>query len=200
MGEFKKQALVKCFELLRERQSDRKTKKETDCINKVKYPTQNRPMLYKISEVSFQKIYCHYYPKISLREQNRLLQNQVLGVRVRNVGQMILNRIFQSLECLQPTFGHEQPKSSVPLAASVPSGTLICCVLPSASPLNLSLAAPSEWAYLYQPRRFYRAGVIKVCVTKKRASSLYSKYKTVIFNAPFQTTLQPQDFLISEPH
>ena len=112
---------------------------------------------------------------------------------------MILNRIFQSLECLLPTFGHEQPKSSVPLAATVPSGSLICCVLPSASPLSLSLAAPLEWAYLYQPRRFYRAGVIKVCVTKKRASSLYSKYKIVIFNAPFQTTLQPQGFLISEP-
>lgn len=113
---------------------------------------------------------------------------------------MILNRIFQSLECLLPTFGHEQPKSSVPPAATVPSGSLICCILPSASPLSLSLAAPLEWAYLYQPRRFYRAGVIKVCVTKKRASSLYWKYKIVIFNAPFQTTLQPQGFLISEPH
>lgn len=107
---------------------------------------------------------------------------------------------LQSLELYGQSFGHEQPKSSVPLAASVPSGALICCVLPSTSPLSLPLAAPSEWAYLYQPRGIHRAGVTKVCVTKKRASSLYSKYKIVIFNAPFQTTLQPQDFLISEPH
>lgn len=200
MGEFRKQALVKCFELLRERQTDQRTKKETDYLNKADYPTQNWPMLYEIPEVSFQNINCHHHPEISLREQFRLLQNQVPEVRVRNVGQMILNRIFSLQNSYGQSFGHEQPKSSVPLAASVSSGALICRVLPSASSLSLPLAAPSEWAYLYQPRGIHRAGVTKVCVSKKRASSLYSKYKIVIFNAPFQTTLQSQDFLISEPH
>lgn len=41
MGEFRKETLVKCFELLRERQTDQRPKKETDYVNKVEYPTQN---------------------------------------------------------------------------------------------------------------------------------------------------------------
>ena len=106
--------------------------------------------------------------------------------------------VFRTL--MANPLGMSSPYLQSPWLLLCPLGLLICCVLPSASPLSLPLAAPSEWAFLYQPRGIHRAGVTKVCVTKKRASSLYSKYKIVIFNAPFQTTLHPQDFLISEPH
>lgn len=67
-------------------------------------------------------------------------------------------------------------------------------------PLSLLLrifwAAWLEPTYLHQLRKFYRAGLAKVCVTKMEGIFLYSKYKIIILNAPLKTTPHPQGILI----
>lgn len=79
-----------------------------------------------------------------------------------------------------------------------------CFVLPSSDfplplLLRIFLAAGLELAYLHQPRRFHTAGLAKVCVTEMKDIFLYWEDEIITFNALFQTTLKPQEILISHP-
>lgn len=97
------------------------------------------------------------------------------------------------LKSINPTPVLPSPPFPCPLGCTCFVLTFSDCSLPLL--LRIFLAAGLEQAYLHQPRRFYRAGLAKVCVTKMKDIFLYSECKLLISNALFHTTLRPQDIL-----
>lgn len=97
------------------------------------------------------------------------------------------------LKSINPTPVLPSPTFPCPLGCTCFVLPFSDCSLPLL--LRIFLAAGLEQAYLHQPRRFYRAGLAKVCVTKMKDIFLYSECKLIISNALFHTTLKPQDVL-----
>lgn len=93
-----------------------------------------------------------------------------------------------------------------PLPSSAPQGIGVgtCFALPSSDfPLPLLmrifLASWLELTYLHQPRRFYRAGLARIRVTKMKENFLYSKYKIIVLNILLSYTTTPGDSHLFPP-